>query len=320
MRKITLFVVSILLFSCGNSKVSNIIEASGIVEATEVMVSSKVASQVLKILVQEGTKVKVGDTLAILDNEYYLFQYEQAIALEKSAKASLELLLKGARNEDINLAKESLKQAEENFQIAKANFDRFQKLRATHSVSEKQFEEVELNYKLAQSRLNQAQENLKKIEKFFRKEEIEQGEANLRKAASNVNLARKYLSDCIVISPMDGVVLQKYVEVGENVTPGLILFKIAKLDTMEMVVYIPEKTLGKINVGQKVDITCDSYPDKTYKGRVVFISEEAEFTPKNIQTKDERVKLVYGVKIKIPNPNFELKSGMPADAKIFLSN
>jgi HlyD family secretion protein len=319
--KIYLFsLLVIILLGCNNASDKDVIETSGIIEATEVIVSSKVNSQVLYLFCDEGSKVSRGDTLAILDNEYYRFQYEQALALETSAKAQYELVLKGARKEDIIQAQEALAQAEETFQIAKTNYERFKNLKASQSVSEKQYEEAELNYKFAHSRLLQAKENLQKLEKLFRKEEIAQAEANWKRAQANSNLFRKYLSDCIIISPSDGVVLQKFIEAGENVNPGTPLFKIAKLDTMEMIVYVPESDIGKIHLGQDVDVTCDSYPNKVYSGKVVFISEQSEFTPKSVQTKDERVTLVFAVKIKIPNPNFELKSGLPADAKITLAN
>jgi HlyD family secretion protein len=97
------------------------------------------------------------------------------------------------------------------------------------------------------------------------------------------------------------------------------LFKVSDLSTVELTVYINEPNLGKVKLGQSVEIYGDTFPGKAYEGNVVFISTEAEFTPKTIQTKEERTKLVYGVKIKIPNDDFELKSGMPVDAKIIMN-
>lgn len=318
MRSFIVLCTLVFLWSCKNSNFNNAIETSGIIEATEVIVSSKVNSQILQIYVDEGKDVKRGDTLAVLDNQYYLYQYEQALANESAAKAQLELVRKGARLEDIRQAEEALKQAEESLIIAKTNYERFQKLKSAHTISEKQFEDAELNFKLSQSRYQQAKENLNKIERLFRKEEIDQAIANLQRATANVNLFRKYLSDCTIIAPVDGTILQRFVEAGEVVSQGVPLFKIAKLDTMEMIVYVPESDIGRLKLGQSVEVRCDSYPDRVFNGRVVFISSEAEFTPKNIQTKDERVTMVFGVKIKIPNPSYQLKSGMPADAKILV--
>ncbi len=314
-----LFFLLLVLLSCANHRNQDFIETNGIIEATEILISSKVNSQVMNIFFEEGTSVRKDDTLAVLDSEFYKYQYEQALALETIAKAQLELLKKGARTEDVRQAEELLKQAEESLLKAKSDYERYLNLKEKKSISQKQFEDVELNLKLMQSRYQQARENLQKVEKLFRKEEIVQAEANLKKASANVSLFKKYLSDCFVISPTKCVVVKKFVEVGENVGIGFPLFKLAKLDTMEMTVYVPENTLGKIKLGQEVEITIDTYPDKKYLGKVVYISSEAEFTPKNIQTKDERVTLVFGIKIKIPNLDNELKMGMPADAKILIS-
>jgi HlyD family secretion protein len=121
-----------------------------------------------------------------------------------------------------------------------------------------------------------------------------------------------------VIAPIDGFITQKYVELGENVVPSASLFKISDLKTVKLIIYVTEEELGKVKLGEKADITVDSFKDKVFSGEVIFISSEAEFTPKNIQTPEERTKLVYAVKIQIPNSQFELKSGMPADAKITL--
>ena len=96
------------------------------------------------------------------------------------------------------------------------------------------------------------------------------------------------------------------------------LFKVSNLSKIDLIIYVSEEELGKVKLGQKADITTDSYPDKMYEGKVIYISPEAEFTPKNIQTKDERTKLVFAVKIRANNPDFQLKSGMPADAVIHL--
>lgn len=320
MKLVRLFLPVLIMFGCANIDKNNYVESSGIVEATEVLISSKVNSQVLHILVEEGAQVNVGDTLAILDNEYFRYQLEQAVALEESAKYQLALLQKGARVEDIRQAEESFKQALENFEVAKINYERYKHLHKTNTISEKQFEEVELAYKLAESKLNQAKENLKKVGKFFRYEEIQQALANLKRAKSNVDLFRKYLNDCVLTSPLNGIVSKKIIEEGENVTVGFPMFKIAKFDTMEIIVYVAEYLLGKIKLGQTVEVKTDTYPNKIYNGKVVFISNEAEFTPKSVQTKDERTTLVFAVKIKIPNSNFELKSGMPADVRINISN
>ena len=319
MRKFVFLLFVVLLFSCSRRNSHNVIEATGIIEATEVLINSKVPSQIVEIRRDEGEKVKKGDTLLILDFESLKYQLEQAESMERYARSQLELVRKGARLEDVMVAEENLRQAEENYKVAKINFDRALDLKSSGSFNQKQYEEAELQMKLAESRLAQAKANVNKMKNFFRPEEIAQAEANLQKAIAAKNSALKNFTECFVLAPSDGVLLKKFVENGEFVTIGSPLFKLGKLDTVEMVVYIPESDLGKVMLGKDVEVSTDTYPGKIYKGKVIFISNEAEFTPKNIQTKDERITLVYAVKIRIPNAEFELKPGMPADAKIILN-
>ncbi len=131
-----------------------------------------------------------------------------------------------------------------------------------------------------------------------------------------VDLLKQNIEDCKIYAPSDGFVSKKFIEEGENAVMGGSLLRLSNLETVNLVIYIPETELAKVKLGQEADITIDAFKDKNYKGKIIFISPEAEFTPKNIQTPDERTKLVFAIKIEIPNPQFELKPGLPADAKI----
>jgi HlyD family secretion protein len=126
------------------------------------------------------------------------------------------------------------------------------------------------------------------------------------------------LADTLAVSPVDGVVLVKSADVGEVLAAGATVVTIGDVDHPWLRAYINETDLGRVKLGSKARITTDSYPGKIYDGRVSFISSEAEFTPKQIQTQEERVKLVYRIKIEVDNPKHELKSNMPADAEIVL--
>ena len=117
-------------------------------------------------------------------------------------------------------------------------------------------------------------------------------------------------------SPSSGFITKKFLEEGETVGMMSSLFQVADLNSVELVIYVSETELGKVQLGQTAKISVDTFPDKSFDGKVTYISPEAEFTPKNIQTQEERTKLVYAVKIKVDNPDFELKDGMPADASI----
>jgi len=140
--------------------------------------------------------------------------------------------------------------------------------------------------------------------------------AKMEQARVTVELISKNISDCFLTAPVRGVIANTNFESGETVGPGSVLHTISKQDTVEITVYISEKELGYVKLGQLAEIRTDSYNNKSFSGKVVYISSEAEFTPKNIQTKQDRVKQVFGVKIELPNPDQDLKPGMPADAVI----
>jgi len=135
-------------------------------------------------------------------------------------------------------------------------------------------------------------------------------------AHENLDMARVRLSYTVLRAPFDGVILVRQAELGEVVTAGRPIITLADLAHLWLRVYVPETDLGKVHWGQDVEVRTDTYPGKIYHGRVSFISSQAEFTPKSVQTEKERVTLVYRVKIDLDNPNFELKPGMPADAYI----
>ena len=316
--KILLAFTLVFSIGCGNGNEKNTISASGNIEATNAVVSSKVTGQVIAIKYDEGSRVNEGDTVMIIDHDNLEIQLQQAKAAENAADAQLKLLKEGARSEDIQQAQDAVKQAKINMDLAERDFNRMQQLYISKTITKKQFDDVQAKYELTQAQYNSVQENLKKVKNFARPEEIKQAQANLNRQKAVVDLLKKNISDSYVVSPITGFIVQKYVEKGETVSMLSSLFKVSELRTVKLVIYVSEENLGKVKLGQKADVSTDTYKDKNYKGTVIYISPEAEFTPKNIQTKDERTKLVYAVKIEINNPDFELKPGMPADAVIHL--
>ncbi|MCX8011170.1 MAG: efflux RND transporter periplasmic adaptor subunit [Ignavibacteria bacterium] len=322
MRKIIF--IAILSFqlasiNCGDNENEKVIKASGTIESTNVTVSSKSSGEVVLINKDEGDRVSKGDTILIIDHQILDLSLKQAIANQGIAEAQLQLMLIGARQEDIKQAEEMLNQAKANFSLAETDFERMKNLLDSNVISQKQFDDAKTRYDVALAQFNSAKENLDKIKRIARPEEIQQARKNLDKMKSNVELISKNIQDCYVKSPIDGFITKKFVEVGELVSPGSSLIKLSNLQEVELVIYITEVELGKVKLGHKAKINVDAFKEKTFEGKVVYISPEAEFTPKNIQTKDERTKLVFAVKIKIPNTSFELKPGMPADAVIELN-
>ncbi|MCL5027694.1 MAG: efflux RND transporter periplasmic adaptor subunit [Bacteroidetes bacterium] len=305
-------------FGCGSGDNHNKIDASGTIEATNVTVSAKVSGQVKKLFFNEGDKVNAGDTLLTIDHDLLSIQLQQAEAGADAAGAQLALLKQGARAEDIKQAEDAVKQAKANFELAESTMKRNEKLYKSNSITKQQWDDVLAKYDIANAQLNSSKENLKKIKNLARPEEIKQAEANLDRQKASVNLLKKNISDSFVTAPINGFVVKKFVEAGESVAPLSSLVMISNLNYVDLVIYIPETDLGKVKLGQEASVQVDTYPNRSFNGKVIYISPEAEFTPKNIQTKDERTKLVYAVKIHIPNSDYSLKDGMPADAEILI--
>lgn len=322
MRKYSLkliLLLSVFIIGCETKKPINEINASGTIEATDVTISSRTAGQIREIMVEEGATVKKNDIMMMIDHDLLDIQLRQAQAGVEQAEAQLNLLLAGPRKEDVKLAYEQISLAKINLDQATNDKDRYAKLYETNTITLKQFEDVSTRYDQALNLYNTATENLNKIENYVRPEEIESARANLKRNMVSADLIKKNIEDCTILSPVDGIVSKKFVEAGEYITPGAAVIKISDLQKVDLFIYITEVELGKVKLGQQADVTIDTYKDKVYKGEVIFISPEAEFTPKSIQTEEERTKLVFAVKISIPNIEFDLKSGMPADAKLILN-
>jgi HlyD family secretion protein len=169
---------------------------------------------------------------------------------------------------------------------------------------------------MALAAYKEAMEHYDLVKEGPRKEDIDALKASLEQAKALLNLREVQLGYATVTSPVSGVVLVKNIEPGEMVSAGTPVVTIADLNDVWLKAYISETDLGRVKYNQRVKVKTDTYPDKIYWGRISFISSEAEFTPKNIQTHEERVKLVYRIKVTLENPQMELKPGMPADGEI----
>jgi HlyD family secretion protein len=314
-----LLIISFVAFfiSCSDKNKQGIIEESGTIETTESVISSQVSGKVLQLLMDEGSQVKSGDTLVIIDHETLDLQLKENEASRDIAKSQLDLLVKGSRKEDIIQAEEVFNQATANFISARTDLERMEKLIKSNSVTQKQYDDAVSKFDVTQAQLKGAQENFTKIKNIARPEEIIQAKANYEKSSALVDAIKKSIRDCYVLSPINGFVVKKFIEIGETVSMMSSIVKVSDLSKVEVRIYVSETELGKVKLGQKAELSIDSFKDKSYEGKVTFISPEAEFTPKNIQTKDERTKLVFAVKVEIPNPNYELKVGLPADVKIY---
>lgn len=310
------FILILSLFSaCSNENKKNL-QFTGNVEAVEVLISAKVNGEIISINVEEGDKISKGDTLAIIDKTEYELQYQQSVAAERAAEAQYLMLLRGSRKEDIIQGEENLKLAEANLLNAKEDYKRVENLFNTGSVSSKQLDDVRTKYEIAQAQYNSAYQFLQKLKTGAREEEITAAKARYEQASAQTKLLKKKISDCIITSPIDGFVTKRIIEKGELVNYGTPIVRISNLEEIYIMIYVPETKLPLIQLGNSAEVRVDAFPDKRFMGEIIYISPEAEFTPKNIQTKEERVKLVFGVKIKVQNYEHFLKSGIPADVTI----
>jgi HlyD family secretion protein len=309
----------ILVSSLVNRDDSGTISVSGNIEVTTVELSFKIPGRVSERLLDEGEMVKSGQVVAKLDPADLVHEMASRRAEVQGARAMLTELETGYRKEDIAQAEAVLQRIEAEAERIRIDFGRQQQLFKKEVISARDFDASRAAYEESQASVREARERLNLLRSGPRKETIDQARARLRSAEEILALAETRLGYATLVSPVNGLVLSKNIEPGEQVAAGTPVITVGMLDEVWVRAYISETDLGRVMVGQKATVTTDSYPDKKYPGRISFISSEAEFTPKSVQTEKERVKLVYRIKIVIPNRDGELKPGMPADAEIALN-
>lgn len=298
---------------------------SGTIETTQANLSFQVPGRVVKVNVQEGQSVTKNQIIAELDRAEFEARYEQNKAnLDRAQKAKqqIEIMLTVSRKtlpSEVARAKANVNSTQDMLIDAERNYKRFEDLFSKGVITEKERDTMKLNYDVAKSRLAEsesvlklAEGNLSRIDAV--KQDIEVAAAQISAANASLRQASIQLDYTQLKSPMDGVITSRNVEPGETVNSGREVITISDLSRVDLKIFVDETEIGKVRPGQKVDVKVDTFPGKTYTGTVSFISPEGEFTPKIIQTKKERVKLVYLVKVSIVNSNIELKAGMPADA------
>lgn len=265
------------------------------------------------------------------------------------AQAKLDELMAGSRPQEIQQAQSAVADAKAWNDQARSDWERAQTLFSREDISKSQYDQARAKLDSTGAQLRQAEEHLALVKEGPRTEEIAGARAQVARAqaavqtaeANRIELRRKQqeltarraeidrtraqvgmtqtqIADATMVSPIDGVVLVKSAEAGEVIAAGTTIVSLGDIEHPWLRAYINETDLGRVKLGQKVDLRTDSFPGKTYEGHISFIASEAEFTPKQIQTKEERVKLVYRIKIDVENPHQELKNNMPVDAEILL--
>lgn len=292
---------------------AEVLRISGNIEVTDVDVGFKIPGRVVERAVDEGMAVSPGQLVARLDSADLEGEVGLREAELQGAAAALQELAAGSRPQEIARAGAGLAAAQAEADRLSREFARAKALHARDVISRQELERAQAAYEVAEERRKEARENLLLAEEGARKEQIEQARARVRQSKKALELARTRLSYATITSPIAGIVLSKNVEPGDYVAAGTPVVTVGDLADVWLRAYIEETDLGRVKAGQQVDVTADTYPGRTYPGRISFIASQAEFTPKSVQTRKERVKLVYRIKVAIPNPSMELKPGMPAD-------
>lgn len=302
-----------------NSDRTNRLLVSGNIEVDEVEISFKLAGRVIKREVDEGYTIKAGQIVAVLEYQELLNERDMRKAELVAAQARLKELQSGSLPQDVAQALSRLQSTQAEFERIRSDDQRQQTLFKREVISAKEYDASRASFDVAKANLEEAQKNLELLQTKTNVEKIKQAEAQVEQAAKSLAIAQTRLGYAILRSPVSGYVLSKNIDPGEFVNAGTPIVTAADLTKVWVRAYVNETDLGKVKLGQRVNVTTDSYPDKVYEGRITFIAGEAEFTPKTIQTEKERVKLVYRIKVDIYNPEQELKPGMPADGEILLT-
>ncbi|MEJ2187290.1 MAG: efflux RND transporter periplasmic adaptor subunit [Gemmatimonadota bacterium] len=293
------------------------LSASGTVEATEADLGFNFAGQITSIAVQEGDKVKAGQVLARLDATELDARRAAAQAQAQAAQAMLRELERGARPEELAQAQAAERAARQRFEDAKRDYERAQRLVDGGAISQEALDKAQTAFDVAQAAYDQARQQRQLVQAGPRPERIAAQRAVLRQAQAAVRQVDANLAHAVVEAPFDGVVTVKHREEGETVGPGLPVVTVMNPGDRWIRIYVPENQVGRVSIGQKAAIRSDSYPDREYDGVVTFIASQAEFTPRNVQTPEERVKLVYAVKVRITgDARQDLKPGLPADVTL----
>jgi HlyD family secretion protein len=294
MKDLQLWVVTalclFLLAGCGNDR--GVPEGSGFIEATEVVISAEVTGTLESLDVSQGEMIRAGDAIGLIDTTTLTLRLAEARAYRQAALTQ------------VVAAEIRTDQAALDSSLAGKEFDRVRSLIGPGSVNEQQYDQAETRYRQAGLAAKSARAALKAAG------------ADLKRIEAEMDLVKKQLADCRPLSPLDGTVVETYLEAGELVVTGKPLVKIARLDSVWVKIYLPPHHLTQIKLGDKAEVDPEDGRGELLQGWVSWISPEAEFTPKNVQTKEARADLVYAVKVSIANPDQRLKIGMPVMVRI----
>lgn len=320
--------VAVTAAACDRGPGSDVPRASGYVEATEVRVAAEVGGRVVEMKAAEGVRVAAGDVIARLDTADTALTLQRAVAERAQAQAQLALLRAGSRAEDVRQAAAQAQSAEAEvrgaqaeLEAASADLERFESLLRANAGSVKQRDDARTRRDVAASRVRAAQERARaatdasaRVRAGARPQELDAARARVAAMDAQIASLQKNAADAIVKAPVSGIVTAKLLDAGEMAAPRTPLAVITDLDHAWANVYVDERVVPTLKIGQPAAILTDA--GQRLAGTITFISPKAEFTPRNVQTAEERSKLVYRVKITADNRDGILKPGMPVEAEL----
>jgi HlyD family secretion protein len=331
----TRLLLPLLFFAaaCTSETPTDRMRVSGHVEATETRLAPEVGGRVLTLTVKEGDHVQPGQAVLTLDTRDVQLAIDRAKAERAAAEAQLRLVRAGARVEDLRQAESQIETARAEgaaarteLEAAEQDLTRFDTLLKNNSGSRKQRDDAATRRDVARDRVAQsasrvktAEEGLAKLRAGARREEVDAARARVDVVSAQIASLEKGLTDATLQSPVAGLVTEKLVEVGEVIAPRAAAVVIVDLDHAWADVFVPEPTVPQIRIGQPATVFTDA-GGAGLAGTISYISPKAEFTPRNVQTAEERSKLVYRVRISVDNKDGILKQGMPVEAEIALNS
>lgn len=323
-------VAALVLEGCQAPEPSGTVRVSGHVEATEVQLAPDVGGRLLELKPVEGDRVAMGDVVARLDTRDIELHMARARADRAAADAQLRFLQKGSRPEDVRQARAQADAAAAEaagataeLKAAETDLARFEALLAANAGSQKQRDDAQARVDVARERvrgarqrIDAAREVVARLEAGATREEIDAARARVAAADAQLALLEKARTDATVVSPVAGVVTGRLAETGEVVAPRMPLLVVTDLDNAWANLFVPEPLIPRVALGQAATILTDA--GDRVPGKVTYVSPQAEFTPRNVQTADERARLVYRIKVSVDNRSGTLKVGMPVDAELNL--
>lgn len=290
----------------------------GNVDIRQVDLGFRVGGRIEKMLFEEGDEVKTGDIVAVLDKASYEASLAAAKAQLLQAAANFAKLRHGNRPQEIEEAKSKVRQLQAAHENAKTTFERQGRQLQAEATSKQAYDDAFAKKLESEAQLKSAEEALNLAEEGFRLEDIEAAQAAMEIAKAQLTSAQINLKDATIYSPSDGIMLTRVREPGAIVDPQSIVYTLSLHKPVWVRAYVSETDLGRIKPGMEAQITTDAYPDRSLKGQVGFISPQAEFTPKTVETPELRTDLVYRLRITVDDPKGELRQGMPVTIKIKL--